>query len=207
MERRGIERRELFKRAGVGSAALASFPALAGAAWAEDDDNGGGRRRFYFQAASGQAATIGGGESILMSGCGSFSKRSVRGGGEFVHFDGTGIPSPDVIATGSWRATRFLSFEEIGTFGVAVAGVLEMEIRLIPCEGPAVRGARLKIVCNIGVAGLETEPFQQEGFTLTVPGLAPFSPFTPPAGLTLFTRPCEDEGADDDEDEEEEEDD
>jgi hypothetical protein len=135
-----------------------------------------------------------------MSACGSFGGRSVRGGGEFVHFDGTGIPSPDVIATGSWRATRFLSFEEIGTFGVGVAGILEMEIKLIPCDGPPVRGARLKIVCNIGVAGLETEPFQQEGFTLTVPGLAPFSPFTPPAGLTFFTRPCDDEGADDEED-------
>jgi hypothetical protein len=198
MERRGIERRELLKRAGVGSAALASFPALAGVAWAEDDDDG--RRRFYFQAASGQAATISAGESILMSGCGSFSHRSVRGGGEFVHFDGTQIPSPDVIATGSWRATRFLSFEEIGTFGVGVAGILEMAIKLLPCEGPAVRGATLKIVCNIGVAGLETEPFQQEGFTLTVPGLAPFSPFTPPVGLTFFTRPCDDEGADDEED-------
>jgi hypothetical protein len=198
MEHGGIERRELFKRAGVGSAALASFPALAGPAWGQDDDDGG-RRRFYFQAASGQAATIGGGESILMSGCGSFGARAVRGGGEFVHFDGRNIPSPDFIATGSWRATRFLSFEEIGTFGVGVAGVLEMEIRLIPCEGLPVRGARLKIVCNIGVAGLETEPFQQEGFTLTVPGLAPFSPFTPPVGLTFFTRPCEDEEADDEE--------
>jgi hypothetical protein len=200
MERRGIERRELFKRAGIGSAALASFPALAGAAWAGDGDDDGGRRRFYFQAVSGQAATIGGGDSIIMSGCGSFGQRSVRGGGEFVHFDGTKIPSPDFIATGSWMATRFLSFEEIGTFGVGVAGVLEMEIKLIPCEGPVVRSARLKIVCNIGPAGLETEPFQQEGFTLSVPGLAPFRPFTPPIGLTFFARPCDDEGADDEED-------
>jgi hypothetical protein len=52
------------------------------------------------------------------------------------------------------------------------------------------RGATLKIVCNIGPAGLETEPFQQEGFTLTIPGLAPFSPFTPPVGLTFFSMPC-----------------
>jgi hypothetical protein len=198
MERRGIERRELFKRAGVGSAALASFPALAGAAWAQDDDDDRGRRRFYFDALSGQAVTLGGGETVVMTGCGSFTRHSVRGGGEFVHFDGTKIPSTDFIATGSWRATRFLSVEEIGTFGVGVAGVLEMEIRLIPCEGPVVRGATLKIVCNIGVAGLETEPFQQEGFTLTVPGLAPFSPFTPPAGLTFFTRPCEDDDEEED---------
>jgi hypothetical protein len=198
MDRRGIERRELFKRAGVGSAALASFPALAGAAWADDDDDDDGRRRFYFQALSGQAATVGGGETIIMSGCGSFSDRSVRGGGEFVHFDGTKIPSPDFIATGNWRATRFVSFVEIGTWGVGVAGVLEMEVKLIPCDRPVVRGATLKIVCNIGPAGLNTVPFQQEGFTLTVPRLTPFSPFTPNVGLTFFTRPCEDEEAEED---------
>jgi hypothetical protein len=199
MERRGIERRELFKRAGIGSAALASLPAFAGVAWADNDDDDG-LRRFYFQAVSGQAAAINRGDSIIMSACGSFSDRSVRGGGEFVHFDGTKIPSPDFIATGSWTATRFLSFSEVGTWGVGVAGILEMLIKLLPCDGPVVHGARLKIVCNIGPAGLNTAPFQQEGFTLSVPRLAPFSPFTPNLGLTFFTRPCNDE-------EEEEEDD
>jgi hypothetical protein len=185
----GIERREFLKRAGAGSAALAAFPALAESAWAHDDDDFK-RRRFYFQAVSGQAATLSGGNSVLMSGFGSFSHRSVRGGGEFVLFDGTKVPSPDFIATGSWRAARFLSFEEVGTWGVGVSGILQMEIKLLPCDGPVITGATLKIVCNIGPAGLETEPFQQEGFTLTVPGQAHFSPFTPPVGLTLFTRPC-----------------
>ena len=189
MTRSGIERREFLKRAGAGSAALAAFPALADASWAHGNDDNG-RRRFYFQAVSGQAATLVGGESILMSGCGSFTDRSARGGGEFVHFDGTKIPSLDFINTGSWRATRFLSFAEVGTWGVGVSGILEMEIKLLPCDAPVIRGATLKIVCNIGPAGLENEPFQQEGFTLTVPGLAPFSPFTPPAGLTFFSRRC-----------------
>jgi hypothetical protein len=196
MQGRRIERRELLKRAGIGSAALAAFPALGGAAWASDADDGG--MRFYFQAVSGQAATIGGGESILMSGCGSFSDRAVRGGGEFVHFDGTKIPSPDFIATGSWRATRFVSFQEIGTFGVGVAGILEIEIKLVPCDGPVITGASLVVVCNIGPAGLTTG--RPEGYVLTVPGMTPFSPFHPELGLTFFTRPCHD---DDDEDEEE----
>jgi hypothetical protein len=205
MERRGIERRELFRRAGIGSAALASFPALAGAAWADDDDDDGGRRRFYFDALSGQAATLGGGETVVMTGCGSFTRRSVRGGGEFVHFDGTRIPSTDFIATGSWRATRLVSFEEIGTWGVAVAGILELEIKLRPCDEPVIRGATLKVVCNLSPAGIITSPFQQEGFTLRVPGLAPFNPFTPNVGLTLFTRPCDE--LDEREDEEEEDED
>ena len=63
-------------------------------------------------------------------------------------------------------------------------------IKLIPCDGPVIRGATLKIVCYIGPAGLATDPFQQEGFTLTVPGRTPFSPFTPPVGLTFFSRRC-----------------
>jgi hypothetical protein len=197
MARSGIERREFLKRAGAGSAALAAFPALAEASWAHDDDDNG-RRRFYFQAVSGQAATLAGGESILMSGCGSFTHRSVRGGGEFVHFDGTKVPSPNFIATGSWRAIRFLSFAEVGTWGVGVSGILEMEIKLLPCDAPVIRGAMLKIVCNIGPAGLATSPFQQEGFTLTVPGLAPFSPFTPPVGLTFFSRRCAEPEEEDD---------
>jgi hypothetical protein len=189
MTKSGMERRELLKRAGAASAGLAAFPALAEASWAHGDD-GARRTRFYFQAVSGQAATLAGGESILMSGCGSFTDRSARGGGEFVHFDGTKIPSPNFINTGSWKATRFVSFAEVGTWGVGVSGILELEVKLIPCDAPVVRGAMLKIVCNIGPAGLENEPFQQEGFTLTVPGLAPFSPFTPNVGLTFFSRPC-----------------
>lgn len=195
MERAGIKRRELLKRAGAGSAALAAFPALAGTAWA-DDDSDRRRRRFYFQAVSGQAATISTGESIIMGGCGSFGHRSVRGGGEFVHFDGTKIPSPDFIATGSWRATRFESFEEVGTWGVGVAGILTVKIKLVPCKGPVIRGATLVVVCNIGPAGLMTG--KHEGFSLTVSGLAPFSPFHPELGLTFFTRPCDDEEEEDD---------
>jgi hypothetical protein len=183
-----LERREFFKRAGLGSAALASLP-LAGTAWAQGDEHG--PRRFYFVALSGQAATLTGGDAIAMSGCGSFGPHSVRGGGEFVHFHGTQIPSPHFIATGNWRASKVLSFQEVGAWGLGVSGILVLRIRLHPCEGHVIRHATLKIVCNLAPAGLFTDPFQQEGFTLTVPGLAPFHPFTPNIGLTLFTRRCE----------------
>ena len=195
MSTSGIERREFLKRAGAGSVAVAAFPALAEASWAHGDDDNG-RRRFYFQALSGQAATLTGGESIVMSGCGSFTPRSARGGGEFVHFDGTKIPSPNFIATGSWKATHFVSFDEVGTWGVGVSGILQLGIKLLPCDAPAIRGATLKVVCNIPPAGIATG--QPEGFTLTVPGLAPFNPFTPPVGLTLFTRRCAQPEEDDD---------
>jgi hypothetical protein len=121
--------------------------------------------------------------------------RAVRGGGEFVHFDGTKIPSPNFIATGSWRATRFVSFEEVGTWGAGVAGILEIKAKLSPCDGPVIRGASLVVVCNIGPASLTTG--KPEGFTLTVPGVKPFSPFHPELGLTFFSRPCHDEDKDD----------
>jgi hypothetical protein len=192
-----MERREFLKRAGVGSVALASFPALAGPAWAHDGDEDDLRRGFVFQALSGQATTLTGGDAIVMSGCGSFRESRIKGGGEFVHFDGRHIPSSAFIATGSWSARRFLSFTEIGTWGVGVAGILELAIRMHPCDAKRF-DAKLKIVCNIGPAGIVTSPFQQEGITLTVPGLTPFAPFTPNLGLTFFTRDCPEEEDDHD---------
>jgi hypothetical protein len=176
-------------RAGIGSAALVSLPALAEAAWARGDDDG--RTNFYFVALSSTTGGFGP-ETLLMSGCGSFSDSHIRGGGEFNHFDGTNLGTPaNLKRTGSWRATRFLSFQEFGTWGVGVSGVLETEIKLIPCDQPVIRGAVLRVVCNLGPAGIFVVPAQPEGFTLTLPGPVTFSPFAPSTiGLTLFTRPC-----------------
>jgi hypothetical protein len=113
-----------------------------------------------------------------------------------VHFDGTMIPSPSFIADGRWRATRLLDFEEVGTWGVFVSGIATMRVKLLPCEGRAIRGATLEIVCNIGPAGLAT-PGTTEGYTLTIPGGPTFSAFMPNIGLTLFTRRCGKRGDDD----------
>jgi hypothetical protein len=167
-----MERKDFLKRAGVGSVALASLPALTEVAWAHDDDDDDGRLR------------------------------RVRGGGEFIHFDGTRFGDPNnVIATGSWKARRFLSFHEQGTWGVGVSGILQMQIKLIPCDGPVIRGAKLEIVCNLLPAGI-SNPGTTEGYTLEVPGLAPFRAFMPNIGLTLFTRPCKPGEKDGEEDEE-----
>jgi hypothetical protein len=194
MDQRELDRAELLKRAGVVTA-LASFPVLTEVAWADDsdDDFEGRRRRFYFVALSGVEESVTAGDSIAMAGCGSFNPvgRRVHGRGEFVHFDGTNFGTPDnVIRTGHWRATRLISFQEIGTWGVGVAGILEMRARLTPCEGRVIRGARITVVCNLSPAGIITSPFQQEGFTLSLPNGVTFSPFTPNIGLTLFTRRC-----------------
>jgi hypothetical protein len=185
-----MDRKEFLKKAGVGSAALASLPALAGAAWADGEDDDDGRRlRFYLVALSGVAPAITAGDSLLMAGCGSFMEGNVRGGGDFNHFDGTNFGTPDnLVATGKWRATQFLSFEEVGTWGVGVSGVLRVEIQLRPCEGEVISGATLEIVCNLAPAGITTGGV--EGFTLDIPGVATFRQFVPNIGLTLFTRRC-----------------
>jgi hypothetical protein len=189
-----MDRGEFLKKSGV-AGILGSFPALGGVAWAHGNDRRrrGWKRRFYFVALSGVEETVTGGDSIAMSGFGRFNPRDGRilAVGEFIHFDGTNFGSPDnVIGTGKWRATRLLSFEQIGVWGVGVAGIIEMRIKLFPCEGPVIRGATLKVVCNLGPAGIFTDPFQQEGYTLTLPNGVTFSPFTPPSGLTIFTRRC-----------------
>jgi hypothetical protein len=183
-----MERSDFLKKAGIGTFALGSLGAFADAAWAGDDHPDA--RRFYFTALSGQAATLTGGDAIAMAGCGSFRHSSADGGGEFVHFNGMTIPSSSFIGTGSWKVTRLISFEEVGTWGVAVSGIAVLGIKLLPCDGHALH-ATLEIVCNLGPAGLSTG--KTEGYTLTIPGLTPFQPFSPNIGLTLFTRHCPDD--------------
>ena len=185
-----MDRRTFLKQVGLGSAALASVSALEGVASADENDD---PFRFYFVALSGQADALNLGDSIAMSGKGTFSESGVQGRGEFVHFDGTQIPSTDFIATGWWRATELIGFQQIGQWGILVPGVLDLEVKLRPCDGPAIHGATLRIVCNLGPPGILTSPFQQEGYTLTVPGLEPFEPFTPNIGLTVFSTHCPDE--------------
>jgi len=125
-----------------------------------------------------------------MSGSGRFRGGEVEGGGEFVHFKVAQLtmPSPAFIATGGWSAVELLDYAEVGTWGRAVAGILTVRARVKPCDGPSIP-AMLVVVCNLGPAGISTG--LAEGYTLTLPGGTTFSPFG--AGLTLFTRPCEDE--------------
>jgi hypothetical protein len=135
-----------------------------------------------------------------MAGQGDFDPSQVAskvsGGGFFVHntFPGAapppgGTPLP-VVASGMWGNGRLVSYRQIGTFGVQGAGVLELVIDLfreVPSKA-VIRGARLKVVCSIGPAGL-INPGELEGFTLNIPGTE-FSaggtpgPFTPTGGFT-----------------------
>jgi hypothetical protein len=181
-----MKRRDFLKRAGQGSVALASAPALAHlfsrVALAE-----GGTTNYHFVAFSSAGVVDGVAHTVAMAGDGHVSPGGVTGGGAFVHFDfaAPGVPKP-ILGTGSWKAKRLISFQQFGTWGALSTGLLDMEINLVPIGGSPV-AAMLKIVCNIGPAGLFVVPPSPEGYTLTIPGFLTFTPMVPPLGLTVFT--------------------
>ncbi len=178
-----MNRRKFFKKAGLGSIALASLLTLDFTTPASADDN---QTNFRFVSVSAAVTIDGVAHRMIMNGNGKVTPSQVVGGGSFVHINNAPpVPKP-ILASGTWKAKRLLSFELIGTYGSLASGVLEMEIDLLP-EGGPVTPATLEVICNIGAAGLSTG--EEEGFILTIPG-APFGPFMPlvPAfGLLIFT--------------------
>ena len=202
-----MDRRELLRKAGLGSLALASLPkmldVLATPVWAE------GQTNFHFMALSfagppGTPAALQ--HQLIMAGQGRFNPArigsQVEGGGFFVHYTSPGTNPPPggtplpVVASGSWAARLLASYKQIGTFGVQAAGVLETVADLfqeIPSKA-VIRGVTLKVVCNIGAAGLVTG--EREGFTLGIPGtdfgaggtpgpFVPIGPLPPPPAPAL----------------------
>lgn len=207
-----MERRRFLKGAAIGSAALAAMGKPFSALAREDNQT-----NFHFLAFSKVASPATPTPSdprhqIAMSGDGKVTPRQVVGDGSFVHYLFPGAnPSPGgtpltIVSSGNWKAKRLVSLNLIGTWGVFASGILEMDINLIQ-EIPSrdVIPAVLKVVCNIGPAGLvnflpgTTTP-DPEGFTLSIPGtqfasngtLGPFKPFgaiagVPGVGLTVFS--------------------
>lgn len=197
-----MDRREFLRQAGLGSIALGSLPALlhtvARPAWAQ------GRRGFTFDALS-RAGSEGTADrpahTLVMAGQGHFDPAKVasqaEGGGYYVHTTLPGAAPRPVVASGTWRARLLASYKEIGTWGVFAAGIAELVVDLFPQipSAATIRGARLKIVCNIGPAGL-VNPGEIEGYTLSVPGTDFFTGGTPGpfqaippggVGLTIFS--------------------
>jgi hypothetical protein len=179
-----MNRREFLTRVGVTSIGLASLPALATPALAAPKR---GQMGFTFMVISFADTIDGVAHTLVMAGDGHFTSSQVVGSGIFNHLDtaAPGVPKP-LLAFGTWKAKRLISFELVGTYGAQVSGVLDMEINLVPAEGPVIP-ATLEVICNVGFAGLFTG--EDEGVVLTIPD-APFGPFVPavpPLGLTTFT--------------------
>jgi hypothetical protein len=180
-----MNRRAFFKTAGIGSASLAAVSGLVTSASAASPVVG-----FRFVSNS-RTATVGGvRHTAQFNGNGSITQSEVEGGGVFnLYVDTSPVPKT-IEASGTWKAKRLTSFTLIGTYGAIASGILQMDVHLVPNGGTVVE-AKMRVVCDIGAAGLNTG--EEEGFVLDIPGTAftaggmfgPFEPFTPvPGGPT-----------------------
>jgi hypothetical protein len=182
-----IDRKDFLKKAGAGTIAAATIPAvLASEAFAQV---GHGAGRVYTFVSFSQAPPSGhiAKPRIGMRGCGNFDEtlQTVTGGGSYVFFDDAQpVPKP-LIRAGSWRATQFVSYDTKGlpAYGGIQPGILTM---LANVEGIG-SALELEIVCNVGPAGLTTG--EEEGWFLSGTPYGKFSPLSPPLGIThLSTR-------------------
>ncbi len=206
-----MDRRDFLRKAGLGTLVAASLPGLLDRlAFPVLAQGQTGFTFLAFSAAGGAGTAAAPQHRFAMGGTGKFGSTSagaqVEGGGQFVHhlFPGANPPAGGtpltIVGSGTWETRRLVSYKQLGTWGVLAAGILETLVDLFETtpERRVIRGARLKIVCSIGPAGL-VNPGESEGFTLSIPGSdfftggtpGPFVPIpipgAPGLGLTVFT--------------------
>lgn len=149
---------------------------------------------FHFLSMSNAVDDEGVTHRILMAGNGSFNDETVTGGGSYNEFDPTAEVPQTLMAAGTWQAESVISFSQIehpeNPWGFNLSGILELEVRLFPVEGPE-EGipAVLTIICNIPPAGILTG--QPEGYFLETEDGLSFAPATFPEtsfpfGITSF---------------------
>jgi hypothetical protein len=121
---------------------------------------------------------------LILSGHGSFTSDWVKGRGNYTYADlATEVPKT-ILSTGTWKATKVLKWTPSAggaTYGRVRPGILDLRIDLMPEQGPVIKGATLRINCNVGLAGITNKDADSgedlaEGFWLTVPGTASFGP-------------------------------
>jgi len=167
-----MNRRDLLKRAGMGSAALAAIPGIGnGLATVARAD---GAEGFHFVCVAVASPT----EILAMQGDGRFNDEEADGGGRFVHFHGS------TVISGSWKAGKVLSFVDTADFdpnGQFSGGTLDLDIQVRPIGLPRINNVKLRIQCD--PPGVEEPP---EGITVMVPSPVNLT-FTPFRGLTILT--------------------
>ncbi len=142
---------------------------------------------------------------LILSGHGTFTSGAVIGSGIYTYADLATETPKTILSTGTWRATEVLRWtpsEGGATYGQVRPGTVDLRVDLIPEEGPVIKGATLRINCNVGLAGIknkdpDTGETLAEGFWLTIPATATFGPTTgvgqfvpkdPILGVTEITR-------------------
>jgi len=179
-----IDRRTFVKTAAAGSVAAAALPLLGTSlAFAEESDDDDGSRIYVFVSFS--QAPAGGGLTqprIGMQGCGTFrpAAKRVNGGGSYVLFDNhVAVPKP-LVASGRWRAKKFLSYD---TKGLPAYGTIQPGILTITADVQGIgNDLTMTIVCNVGAAGLSTG--EEEGWDLSGTAFGTFEPLSPVVGIS-----------------------
>lgn len=121
---------------------------------------------------------------LILSGHGTFTSGSVIGSGIYTYADLATETPKTILSTGTWRATEVLRWtpsEGGATYGQVRPGTVDLLVDLVPEQGPVIRGATLRINCNVGLAGIknkdpDTGEDLAEGFWLTIPASAKFGP-------------------------------
>jgi hypothetical protein len=191
VDRREMDRRQFVKRAGIGTiglGALAASPAaLAGFR------KGDGHQHFALVALSRTSAAEATDHVMVLEGAGAFKAKTGgvdrEGGGNFVHVEFTpAFPQgQDIVASGKWNVTGFVSYDRRGLpdYGRVRPSILVVTVVLHPDAGGSLRGT-LQVICNVGFAGLDTG--QPEGYRLNLP-TAGFNFDSPITGLTHISIP------------------
>ncbi len=168
---------------------------------------GNNMRYFAFVAVTAADTNDGKMHRIGGGGSGVFDPDTgwVRAGGTFEHFDfgAPGLPKPS-LGTAKWQAKRVVKFTPCtpprtcttkngATYGHITPGVVELEVDLYFDGRPRITGAMLKVICNIGFAGIvnkdpATGESLPEGYFLTFTdpdaGTLTFKPLKPIIGIT-----------------------
>jgi len=100
------------------------------------------------------------GETIRTTGSGSFNAGSIVASGSFTHFNAAG----NVVARGTWAATRFTSFVGFGGPHPGFeGGQLKFSATLFPDGGSPVTGVPVSVTCRVNAPSGFTD---EEGTTV-----------------------------------------
>lgn len=184
-----------FGKAAIGAATLTLLLVLVATlvtqAQMNGENNEGIQRIFTFVSFSQVTTSDGVVHRIGMQGSGTFNPGDgeAAGRGSYTHFNnaGTVVPKP-ILDSGTWKVTEFVnvafcgqqlscgSATPSGTYGRITAGILELRVNLISDVNGTVTPATLRLICNVGAAGISTG--EEEGYTLDIDGTS-FGTFTP----------------------------
>ena len=177
-----VTRRQILK--GAGAAGVLGALGVPATAFAEDDEDGS--RIYVFVCQSQAPAALGLAKPrIGMQGSGTFkpAAKHVNGGGSYVLFDFAASAPKPLVASGRWKARRFVSYDTkgLGSYGQIQPGILVMTADF---EGIG-KNLTLAVVCNVGAVPLNTG--EDEGFELSGTPYGTFHQLSPPVGISYLS--------------------